>query len=92
MAYHNQRRLTREEVQNLLTRLEVEMDRPECRSCECLRGFVAQLEFDAGEDAKPLLAKYKGTPREVRPCLGCEPCAPARIFAAYLMQKRKRDT
>jgi hypothetical protein len=92
MAGRDNRRLTKEQVQALLTQLEEQVGRPECWSCECLQGFIAQLELDAADDAKPLLARYKKVHGEVQPCRGCEPCPPAEIFAAYLIHKREKNT
>jgi len=90
MAGGNSKRLTKEEVEALLERLKEEELREECWHCECLQGFIAQLELDAADDAKPLLSKYKVAPRKIRACSGCEPCPPANIFAEYLMRKRER--
>jgi hypothetical protein len=91
MAERDNKRLTQEEVQALLKRLEEQVGRPECWSCECLQGFIAQLELDAAADAKPLLAPYKRTPGAAQHCLGCEPCAAAEIFAEYLMRRREEN-
>jgi hypothetical protein len=85
------KRLTKEEVKALLKRLEEQPSRPECRSCECLRGFIAQLAFDADEDAQPLLSQYRKTVGPMQACSGCEPCPPARLFAEYLLRRRERE-
>ncbi len=91
MAGGEAKRLTKEEVQVLLERLNEKEPRAECWQCECLQGFIAQLELDATEDARPLLTKYKVTPRGIRASSGCEPCPPADIFAEYLMRKREKS-
>lgn len=88
MAGRSQKRLTKDDVDALLKRLEHQMPRQECWSCECLQGFLAQLELDAADDAGPLLTKHRITPKKIHPCLGCEPCPPAEIFAEYLMRRR----
>lgn len=90
MAGGSHRPLTREEVEELLERLKRETPRWECWSCECLQGFIAQLEVDADEEAKPLPRAYKVPRKEMHECLGCKPCPPAEIFAEYLMSRRKR--
>lgn len=92
MAGRRNKRLTTEEVRALLARLEEQEKRPECWSCECLQGFIAQLELDAADDAKPLLAPYKRTPADVQRCQSCEPCVPAEIFAEYLVRRREENT
>lgn len=88
MAGGNRRLLTKRDVEILLDRLRREVTRPECWSCECLTGFIAQMEADAAAKVKPLLMKYKVAPAEIHPCTGCEPCPPAWIFAEYLLPKR----
>ncbi len=89
MAGDSQEKLSKEEVAGLLAQLQQASSRPECRSCECFQGFIAQLVLDADEGGKPLLETYRVDPSQVRSYLGCEPCASAEIFAAYLMRKRE---
>ena len=81
--------MTKKDVEVLLDRLQREVTRPECWSCECLHGFIAQMEVDAAQRAKLLLAKHKVPPAQIRACRGCEPCPPAGIFAEYLMRKSR---
>jgi hypothetical protein len=88
MVGGNRRSLTKKNMATLLDRLQREVTRPECWCCQCLTGFIAQMEMDATPAAKPLLAKYKVPPKEIHACTGCEPCPPARIFAEYLSCKR----
>ena len=92
MGGRDNKRLTKEEVRVLLTRLGEDVGRPECWSCECLQGFIAQLELDAEDDARALLAPYRRTPVDVQRCQGCEPCAPAELFAEYLIRRREENT
>ena len=87
MAGGKRKRLTKKGVAALLDRLQKEVTRPECWSCECLHGFIAQMELDVAREVKPLLAKYKVPPAKIHACTGCEPCPPAKIFAEYLMRK-----
>jgi hypothetical protein len=79
--------LTAEDIGALLVRLKDALTRPECRSCECLQGFLSQMELDAAPDAKPLLTKQRVPPKKICACLGCEPCPPAAIFAEYLLRR-----
>ena len=83
-------KLTKGDIEAFLTRLREGAPRPECWSCECLRGFIAQLGLDASDDAKSLLAKYGTARGRTHRCLGCEPCPAANLFAQYLVQKRDR--
>ena len=82
--------MTTGDVEALLDRLKKETPRRECRSCECLQGFLAQMERDAPEEARHLPAQRKVSPKKMHACLGCEPCPPAQIFAEYLMRPRDR--
>jgi hypothetical protein len=82
--------LTKTDIEAFLERLCKEISRPECWSCECTQGFLAQLELDASDDAKPLLTERRTSPRETHRCLGCEPCPTAAIFAEYLVRKQGR--
>ncbi len=89
MAGKSQERLSKEEVAGLLAQLQQASSRDECWSCECLQGFIAQLELDAAEGGKAMLEKDKVDPSQLHGGLGCEPCAPAEMFAEYLMRKRE---
>ncbi len=80
------RRLPVNDVQALLARLREAQARPECRSCDCLQGFLAQLEMDADPAAAALIAPLKVASREMHGCLGCEPCPPGAAYADYLQQ------
>jgi hypothetical protein len=90
MSGGNRKPLAAGEVEVLLDRLKDAAMRQECWSCECLRGFLAQMELDAAQDAQPLLAKHRVPAQNIHACLGCEPCPPAEIFAEYLIRKRDR--
>jgi len=89
MADDRRAKVSKEETEDLLMQLKEAVPRQDCWSCECLQGFIAQLELDAAEPAKSLLAKYEADPSQVHRSLGCEPCAPAEIFAEYLLRTRK---
>jgi len=79
--------LTRQEIQNLLAMLPHALVRDECMTCECMQGFLTQLETDTGEDITNLVAPFKAQPDEMNPCLGCDPCPPAELYADYLRGK-----
>jgi len=48
------------------------------------------MELDAADCAKALPVGRKVAPKAMHACLGCEPCPPAEIFAAYLLGRRHR--
>ena len=89
MSGGSQKPLTKGDVEALLARLDNAVTRRECRSCECLQGFFAQMALDAEEDAKRLPAQRQVMPKRMHACLGCEPCRPAEIFAEYLLGERE---
>ena len=76
--------LTAGQVRKLMGQLELAATREACWSCECLQGFITQIELNAPADAKLLLETYEVRPERLHGCLGCEPCPPAEAFAAYL--------
>jgi hypothetical protein len=76
--------LTIEEVITILHELEVVLPHAECRTCECLQGYLTQLHLDAAEDAGAQVRPWLAARGEVHGCLGCDPCPPGDQFAAYL--------
>lgn len=71
------------EVEALIAQLEAAVGQEACWSCECLQGFIAQLERDAGPKARALLAMYEVRQEKLHGCLGCQPCPPGDLFAKY---------
>jgi len=76
--------LSREKVAEIVEALDSVAGKDGCLTCECLHGFLAQIEMDAAEDAADLLAPLKVAPRQMHRCLGCNPCRPGGLFAEYL--------
>lgn len=71
------------QVKQLIVRLEGAAEQEACWSCECLQGFITQLELDAAADAKGLLEMYEVRREKLHGCLGCDPCPPGDLFAEY---------
>jgi hypothetical protein len=78
------RDLTAKDVRALLERLKESVEKEECWSCDCLQGLITQIELDATEDVKHLIAPFVVEKEKMHPCLGCEPCPPGVIFAEYI--------
>jgi len=76
--------LTIEDINTTLQELEASLAHGECRTCECLQGFLTQLHLNADEDAGALLRPWLAARGEVHGCLGCDPCPPGERFADYL--------
>lgn len=72
------------EVETQLAKLKEAAIKEECWSCDCLQGFITQLELDAAEDVTHLSGPLKVPRDELHGCLGCEPCPPAALFAEYI--------
>ncbi|MFQ5952154.1 MAG: hypothetical protein ACE5JK_01955 [Candidatus Omnitrophota bacterium] len=61
-----------------------------CRECECLQGFLVQLEIDGVDEKTMKKIKKMILTEGIHKCLGCDPCPPAEIFTKYLMEKDKK--
>ena len=48
------KKLTFDDTERLLAQLRVSRPRDDCWSCDCLQGFLNQIELDAGEDIADL--------------------------------------
>jgi hypothetical protein len=81
MSAHARKSLTAEQVRTLLDQLERAATREACWSCQCLQGFITELELDAAADARGLLEAYEVRPERRHGSLGCRPCPPAELFA-----------
>jgi hypothetical protein len=71
------------DVEALIARLEGAAEQEACWSCERLQGFITQLEMDAAADGRVLLEMYEVRQEKLHGCLGCQPCPPGDLFAAY---------
>ena len=76
--------LSTKDVEALLTALRRVVRREECCSCDCLQGFLTQLEMDAEPAATELIEPLKVPSTQMHGCLGCDPCPPGSTFAGYL--------
>lgn len=81
-------KITREAVKRFVERLCDQLPHEECRSCDCLQGFLTQLEIDATDDAADLTGPLKVNSSEMHGCLGCNPCPPAELFSEYLRKQK----
>lgn len=81
--------LTADDVRRLLKLLREDLPRQECTTCDCLLGFVTQLQIDAVEDVSHLVAAWQVPREEMHHCLGCDPCPPAEVYSDYLRRKNR---
>ena len=72
------------DVGALLADLRKAARREECWSCDCLQGFLTQLEMDAEPAAAEVIGPLKVPSTKMHGCLGCDPCPPGAAFADYL--------
>lgn len=76
------------DLERRLATLWASLPREECRSCDCLQGFLAQLQIDLGEAIADVVRPYTVPRAEMHGCLGCDPCPPGEAFSAYLRNPR----
>ncbi|MFO7870620.1 MAG: hypothetical protein R6V03_04215 [Kiritimatiellia bacterium] len=79
----------RDKVKRILDEMFARLPREECRTCDCLQGFITQLQLDAAEDISDLTAPMKPPESRMHACLGCAPCPPAEAFSDYIRSRQK---
>ena len=82
-------KLDPEQVRSLLKKAEEDFPHGACSTCECFLGYVAQLQIDADAQSKETFQPYKFRREGIHGCLGCDPCPPGNLYAAYVKQKQK---
>ena len=80
--------VTRAEIEAILAELSTRLPREECRTCDCVHGFLTQLELDAAEDVSDLMASWRIPRSDMHGCLGCEPCPPAESYAEFIRSRQ----
>jgi hypothetical protein len=81
-------KLTPVQVESLLNEAAESFPHESCLACECFLGLVAQFRIDGEHECKDLLNVYKIERNNIHSCLGCEPCPPGNLFAAYMRKKQ----
>ena len=71
-------------IEAMLLALRRSVRREECFTCDCLQGFLTQLEIDAEPAAAELVEPLKAPATQMHCCLGCDPCPPGEVYADYL--------
>lgn len=82
-------KLGREEIQALLQEAENSFPHGACSTCECFLGYLAQLRIDSDPAYKDLFLPFKVDRKDMHHCLGCDPCPPGDLYAAYMLKKQK---
>jgi hypothetical protein len=77
------------DVMKLLEELRASVPKAECWSCDCLQGFITQLEFDSADNVSELTNPLKVSRVEMHSCLGCEPCPPAEVHVGYIRREKE---
>jgi hypothetical protein len=52
-------KVTTDEVRAMLEALRASIEQDECWTCDCMQGFLTQLELDAEQGAKEMLMPLK---------------------------------
>ncbi len=80
-------KLTDKDVERILSNLQKYIIKEECWSCDCLQGFLTQLELDSEKDVSHLTISFKISKDQMHGCLGCDPCPPGEAFSEYINKK-----
>ena len=81
--------LGRDEIQTLLQAVEDSFPHGECKPCECFLGYLAQLRIDSDPADKDLFVPFKVDRKDMHKCIGCDPCPPGDLYAAYMLKKQR---
>jgi hypothetical protein len=84
-------KLPRNETQILLQTAEDSFPHDLCATCECFLAYLAQLRIDSEPADKDLFIPFKIARGEMQKCLGCDPCPPGDLYAAYMLKKQKSN-
>lgn len=84
-------KLTRDELQALLTRAEGSFPWDLCNTCECFLGYLAQLRIDSDLADRDLFLPFKVDRNDMHKCLGCDPCPPGDLYAGYMLNKQNSN-
>lgn len=78
---------SRKEVRKLLAKLSDRVKHEECFTCDCLQGFLMQLQLDVDEDMSDLFELLEVPRESMHPCMGCDPCVPGALYAEYILKQ-----
>jgi len=82
-------KLKRQEVQIFLAEAAESFPHGACLTCECFLGYVVRLRVDSEETSRDLIREYQVERNCIHSCLGCDPCPPGDLYAAYVREKQK---
>jgi hypothetical protein len=85
-------KLQRNEIQTALKEAEESFPHTQsvCNTCECFLGYLAQLRIDSESADKDLFLPFKVRREDMHKCLGCDPCPPGDLYAAYMLKKQNK--
>jgi len=83
-------KLSFDAVKNILEDLKKSVIRPECLSCDCIQGFLTELELDARNDVSELTDPLIVPISQMHGYLGCDPCPPGEAFFKYIQEKQNK--
>jgi hypothetical protein len=81
-------RLSRNELHDLIRQGEDAIAHGTCYTCECFLGYLAQLRIDSDPADQDLFLPFKVDHSEMHRCIGCDPCPPGDLYAAYMKKKQ----
>jgi len=83
-------KLSFNDVKSILEDLKKLVIRPECWSCDCVQGFITELELDADDDVSELTDPLIVSPSEMHGWLACDSCPPGEEFSKYIQEKQNK--
>ncbi len=88
------KRLAIDQVERLLIQTMASLRHEECSTCECLQGFITQLELDAADAlaVAEITRPWKVSRTDMHACLGCDPCPPGSAFADHIKARKNAAT
>jgi hypothetical protein len=84
------RKLSFDDVKNILEKLKESVIGPECWSCDCFQGFLTELELDARNDVTELTDPLIVPTSEMHGWLACDPCPPGEEFSKYIQENQNK--
>ncbi|MBA4388078.1 MAG: hypothetical protein C0404_08865 [Verrucomicrobia bacterium] len=76
--------MNRTDIQEHVDALRRHVRHKKCWTCDCLQGFLVQLQLDATEDVSDIINPLLIDASKMHSCLGCSPCPPGEDYSKYI--------
>lgn len=82
-------KLAHKDVQIFLQEAVDSFPHEACSNCECFLGYVTRLRLDSDKADRDLMEQYQVERNSIHNCLGCDPCPPGNLYAAYVRRNQQ---